>query len=195
MDYINNLDSGKSFIHTEYIDLKVCDNLLEYFENHPNKGPGKTYSGNNLTVDTLVKKSTDLHISYGCIDKPITDYLISLQKVLENYIVKFPTLNNQNKFTIVEGFNIQRYYPNEGFFKWHCEISGIKSSSRLLVFTTYLNTINDGGETEFMYQNIKIKPKKGLTMLFPADWMYVHRGVTSSTETKWIATGWFSYVE
>jgi hypothetical protein len=59
---------------------------------------------------------------------------------------------------------------------------------------TYLNDINDGGETEFLYQNIKIKPKKGLTLIFPADWTFTHRGIASSTEEKFIVTGWYNYL-
>ena len=30
---------------------------------------------------------------------------------------------------------------------------------------TYLNDIKDGGETEFYYQKLKVKPEKGLTLI------------------------------
>lgn len=193
---INNNGDGSLFIQTTYIDENVCKDLIEYFEKHPSQEPGKSYSGNNLIVNTTVKKSTDVHItSLDCYNLAINNYLIELQNSLNDYVLKFPTLQKHNKYTIGKGFNIQRYYPNEGFFEWHCERNSLQSSPRLLVFTTYLNTVSDGGETEFMYQDVKIKPKTGLTLIFPADWMYYHRGITSSTETKWIVTGWFSYVE
>lgn len=194
----NHFDDGSLFIQLTYIDVTICKDLIEYFEKNPNKKPGAVYSGSNdfLTVNTTVKKSTDLSItSLDCNNFAINNYLISLQNSLNIYLEKFPTLNKHTKFTIGDYFNIQRYYPNEGFFEWHCERNSLQSSPRMLVFTTYLNSVNDGGETEFMYQNVKIKPETGLTVIFPADWMYVHRGITSSTETKWIATGWFSYVE
>ena len=58
---------------------------------------------------------------------------------------------------------------------------------------TYLNDIKKGGETEFYYQKLKIKPETGLTLLWGCDWTFTHRGITSPTETKYIATGWYSY--
>ena len=62
-----------------------------------------------------------------------------------------------------------------------------------MVFMTYLNDVTDGGETEFYHQQLKIKPKKGLTVIWPAGYTHVHRGITSNTETKYIATGWYGY--
>ena len=58
---------------------------------------------------------------------------------------------------------------------------------------TYLNDVIDGGETEWYYQNIKIKPERGLTVIWPSDWTFTHRGNTSPTQTKYIATGWFNF--
>ena len=60
---------------------------------------------------------------------------------------------------------------------------------------TYLNDVTDGGETDFFYQRIKIPPKKGLTVIWPADWTYTHRGIPSKTQDKFIVTGWFNYTE
>jgi len=58
---------------------------------------------------------------------------------------------------------------------------------------TYLNDVDDAGQTEFFYQQVKIKPIKGLTLFWPADWTHTHRGVTSLTQTKYITTGWYSF--
>jgi hypothetical protein len=58
---------------------------------------------------------------------------------------------------------------------------------------TYLNDVNDGGETHFYHQELKVQPRKGLTLIWPADWTYTHRGIASPTEDKYIVTGWYSY--
>ena len=42
---------------------------------------------------------------------------------------------------------------------------------------------------------LKIKPKKGLTVLWPTDWTYTHRGIASPSQLKYIITGWYSYTE
>ena len=64
---------------------------------------------------------------------------------------------------------------------------------RHLVFMTYLNDCDAG--TEFLFQDIKIQPKKGLTLIWPSDWTFTHRGIVSTTQEKFIATGWTSLNE
>jgi hypothetical protein len=70
----------------------------------------------------------------------------------------------------------------------------MKVLDRHLVFMTYLNDIEDHGETEFYHQMLKIKPEKGLTLIWPADWTFTHRGNPSPSEQKYIVTGWFNYI-
>jgi hypothetical protein len=59
---------------------------------------------------------------------------------------------------------------------------------------TYLNDIKEGGETEWFHQKLKIKPEKGLTVIWPAEWLYLHRGCVAKKETKYIITGWISFI-
>ena len=72
------------------------------------------------------------------------------------------------------------------------ERGGLAKADRHLVFMTYLNDVVDGGETEVSSEN-EIKPEKGLTVICSTDWTYTHRGLTSPTQTKYIATGWFNF--
>ena len=46
-----------------------------------------------------------------------------------------------------------------------------------------------------MYQERKLQPKKGLTAIWPTDFTHTHRGVVSPTQTKIIATGWFTFLD
>ena len=57
---------------------------------------------------------------------------------------------------------------------------------------TYLNDVKNGGETEFYWQKIKIKPKKGLTLIWPTEFTHLHRGIPTPIEEKYIVTGWFN---
>ena len=63
----------------------------------------------------------------------------------------------------------------------------------MLVFMTYLNDVLDGG-TEFKYQKLITKAKKGLTLIWPSDFTHTHKGQISNTSEKYIITGWFSYI-
>ena len=193
---LNKFDiaSNDQFIRGWFIDEKVCDDLVSYFEVHPNRHSGVVSSKYGKQVNETMKKSTDVSISPCCNDEIFVRYMEQLNLVIQEYKKVFSSLDSLAYWNIKENINVQRYFPNEGFFAWHCERSSLGVSNRLLVFTTYLNDVIDGGETEWLHQKLFISPKKGLTVISPADWMYTHRGVTSPTETKYIATGWISYV-
>ena len=62
---------------------------------------------------------------------------------------------------------------------------------RVLVYMTYLNDVDNGG-TEWLFQNYKTEAKKGLSVIWPAEWTHTHKGVISQQE-KYIATGWYVF--
>ena len=182
------------FIYGNYIDTSVCDSLVDYYEKCPNKQPGKV-GGVKYNVNPDYKDSMDIGINPRDENPIVQNYLNELKKILIQYKERYVWCDkNQGRWSLVEDFNVQRYLPGQGFKVWHFErTSTEKSIKRHLVFMTYLNDVNDGGETEWLYQNIKIKPKKGLTVVWPAEWTFTHRGVVSLSETKYIATGWYSF--
>lgn len=58
---------------------------------------------------------------------------------------------------------------------------------------TFLNNCKNGG-TQFKYQNLTIPAKKGLTLIWPAEWTHTHKGQISIEEEKYIITGWFNFL-
>ena len=58
---------------------------------------------------------------------------------------------------------------------------------------TYLNDVTDGGGTEWYHQEYQSNAKKGLSLIWPADFTHVHKGIVSPTQEKYIVTGWFVY--
>ena len=49
--------------------------------------------------------------------------------------------------------------------------------------------------TEFQYQKLKVKPVKGKMVIWPTDFTHFHRGITSPTQDKYIATGWLNFFD
>jgi hypothetical protein len=193
-------NNKNNFIAGGYINKAVCDDLINYFESCKYKTRGEIGSADlksgkiTVGVNNSVKVSTELGITYFNIDKEIINYYKELDKVLELYKKKYEYCDiSQGRWGIRENWNIQGYKPKEGFYKWHTERICLENSGRHLVFMTYLNDVTDGGETEFYYQKLKIQPKKGLTIIWPADWTFTHRGIASTTQSKYICTGWYSY--
>lgn len=173
-------------------DLTICDQLIEYFKRSPNKQEGTV----GPVVDKNIKDSTDCIVPVETNSDIINSYFDELAEICEKYKNKYPFCDRYASWEIVEPIQIQHYKPNGGFKKYHTERTNANTnrSSRHLVFMTYLNDVNNGGETEFYHQKIKVKPKKGLTLIWPVDWTHTHRGIPSPTEEKYIITGWYSFI-
>ena len=183
----------ETFINeTMLSDLSICDGLIEYHKNNVEyKRRGLTAAGE---VTNKNKVSTDAIVHGGSQNNIIKMYKSEIASATQIYCKKY-SLENLFQIGIKEPFNIQHYAPNEGFFNWHCERSYYQSHQRALVFMTYLNDVEDGGETEFYYQQLKIKPVKGKMVIWPPDFTHLHRGITSPTQEKYIATGWMNFFD
>jgi hypothetical protein len=191
----HSINKKNNFISGWYMkDKSICDGIIEIF-NNSKKEKGKLY----LKEDFTIKKSTDVYVSPSDNRSEITSYLNHLSNCIDEYKkIYIYSDQSQPRWGMTENFNIQKYLPNEGFYKFHCEKKGGDNSiisKRHLVFMTYLNDLKfKGGETEWFYQKIKLRPEKGLTVIWPAEWLFTHRGITSTKETKIIATGWYSFI-
>lgn len=183
---------GGNFMGAWFLeDISICDHLITLFESNPDRQVPGSVGGDNIDKD--LKNNTEI---YFMIDEPeIYGYHLQLQKVCEEYIKKYPYCD-RGRWSIIETMKIQKYMPpDQGYHAWHCEREhhGLMLS-RHLVFLTYLNDVTDAGETEFYHQKIKVKPQKGLTIIWPSDWTHTHRGLVSPTQTKYIMTGWYNLI-
>tara|TARA_R110000822_G_scaffold187340_3_gene326124 strand:- start:600 stop:1166 length:567 start_codon:yes stop_codon:yes gene_type:complete len=170
----------------------TCDRLIEAYEeiNNTNTGlPKKSFEINNKErrCDKAVFLSgwKDTYINL------INDFNNELTNSLVKYAENFPVLQNLNYASFE--IKIQKTKLGQGFHSWHCEQDDYHSATRMLVWTVYLNDIDKGGETEFLYQSERIKAKKGRVVFFPANWTHIHRGNPPLSETKYIATGWYNF--
>ena len=178
---------------------ELCKSFINTFEASDEKKPGIVYGpdGNSFTSG---KKSTDISFHPGYLEHntwgPLLKQLIPvIEKGQVDYINRYQTaMENIDPFEISPLFNIQRYLPGEGFSTWHCERATLPHSNRVLVWMVYLNSLTDRGETEFLYQHHFEEPKEGKLVIWPSDWMYMHRGVSSLSQTKYIITGWFTHI-
>lgn len=189
------IDADKSFIGGWILpDTRICDELIDHFERNDRKRPGEILRGHESLILKDVKDSIDLPLSPN--DGVSLRYLEIMQTAVEEYKKKY-VWSNMTAAWRIEAVNLQKYNPGGAYFEWHFErmSSNYIDGGRHLVFMTYLNDVTDAGETEFFYQNVKVKPQKGLTLIWPVDWTHTHRGCPSLTETKYIVTGWFRFVD
>ena len=190
--------SIKDFILTSYLeDISICDQIIEYHKISNDKFSGQSYSvsSNAPVVNKDIKDSTDVTLEFNTM--LWKKYSEQLQNVVNMYMDIFVYAGITSRWRVTETVNIQHYKPNGGFKTWHAERTShiFPIVNRHLVFMTYLNDVYDAGETEFFYQKFKVQPRKGLTVIWPADWTHTHRGIPSPTEEKYIVTGWFNFTE
>ena len=62
-----------------------------------------------------------------------------------------------------------------------------------MVFLFYLNDVEEGGETEFLYQDLKVKPKTGSLIVFPPYYTHAHRGKAPESGKKYIINTWLKW--
>lgn len=179
-----------SFIYAldHALDGDTCQKMVDRFEHHPEQQyQGKI--GQNATTEQSIKRSIDLRIS-GREDWMDIDQLLqqslSLGLSLIAGLHPFFKANRLND----TGYNMQKTSTGE-FYHWHVDGGPGEFSRRQLVAIWYLNPAPEqGGETEFYFQKLSIKPERGMLLLFPPFWTHLHRGNTVSAGTKYIATTW-----
>ena len=94
--------------------------------------------------------------------------------------------------------NLQRYTAGTGGYPyWHCELypkdASCETLHRTVLWTIYLNDSFEEGETEFLYQQRKIKPKAGSLLIAPTAFTHTHRGNKPVGGDKYIATSWLLF--
>jgi hypothetical protein len=114
-------------------------------------------------------------------------------EIVEAYVKHHPILA-ENPRCVFEG-KVQRTLPGQGYHIWHCEQNGTKTHDRdrFLAWSVFLNDVEEGGETEFLHQHLRFKPKAGTALVFPAYFTHLHRGNPPLSGEKYIATGWVEY--
>lgn len=174
-----------SFMGFNYVSHEACDQIIAAF-NIMDPQEGRISGG----IDKSKKDSLDISISPNI---PFKKYREELLAIVDAYRVYYRLDEYGPPVGIVEPVNIQKYPIGGAYHKIHCDRGpNPPSDKRELVFMTYLNDVIDGGETEFPFQKTIIKPKKGLTLIWPTNWTHMHRGLPSSTDEKIIITGWLS---
>ncbi len=166
---------------------QFCTDVVQRFENAKDEQyEGRI--GQLADKDISIKKSTDLVISgkkhWQDIDRTL---FRALGSAIQEFRETYPFFKGPFKDM---GYGIQKTSAGE-YYHWHIDGGSHDFSHRQLVAIWYLNNVaGPGGETEFLFQNVKIKPEIGKLLLFPPFWTHEHRGVTLKKGLKYIATTW-----
>ena len=173
-------------IYENTLSKELCESIIKSFEeNNEQHYVGGTIKG----IDLNIKNTKEMVFSNSILNKYDNYLFESLRTHLKMYF----NVNTPFFMDIDDtGYQIQKYVANEGFYTTHVDSETVlrnnKLGTRVITFIWYLNDVEEGGETFF--DNLKIKPKTGSLLLFPATWTYPHRGGMPISNDKYIITGW-----
>jgi len=108
------------------------------------------------------------------------------------YEQEYSVIKNAGRHTNYH-FKIQKTKIGGGYHIWHFEAGNRELSYRFLTWILYLNDVHEGGETEFLYQHMRVKPEQGTLVIWPAAFTHTHRGNPPLSNEKYIVTGWTEF--
>ena len=172
------------YIAHKQLTPEFCKHCIGKFESDPTIYPGQTFKGH----DVAIKQSDDVMISrynrWNQEDQQISTVLTrNVTNFTTQFRAKFPWWTPPVGLHDT-GYQMQRTVPN-GFYTWHNDFE----TGRWYTFIFYLNDVKHKGYTEFI-DGTKIKPTAGKLLLFPANTLFEHRGVSPVNEIKYLITGW-----
>ena len=178
-----------------YNDI-LFEKIIEFFDKNKHlHNKGTIDKGVNLSE----KKTTDLTIDPLDLRNKnyliFNDYFKELFNCYNDYKKQWPFIDESIQILDIPSFNIQKYLPGDHFSKIHTERSSTSTSHRVFAWMTYLNDVdeNSGGSTKFKHFDISFKPKKGKTLIWPAEWTHAHSGDVVKSGVKYIITGWMCF--
>jgi len=164
-------------VFPDAVDPNFCDYLCQYIDQSSTLAP---------------RNFTHVKDKQICLDAFSPGEAKALMEFVNGclfyYINEFSYLTN---FSYVSALCLlQKTAPQQGYHMFHGENINWNVADRTLAWMVYLNDVEEGGETEWLYQQRKIKPEKGTVVIWPGSFTHIHRGNPPMSE-KYIATGWY----
>lgn len=177
---------------------EYCDRLIKHFEwckNH-NHAYGRPESA-HIKQDTATNLNPSNTYEIDYMSANISEYVAEFNQgfwdvCYADYLKTYSVLAEADRHTIF-AYKIQKTLPGGGYHVWHCENGEKAYARRIGVYILYLNDVDEGGETEFLYLSKRIKAKKGRLVIFPPNYPWAHRGNPPLSGTKYILTGWTEF--
>ena len=188
------------YIKDNFLTLKECSRFIDLFEKAKKQGLVK----NRQTLEECarhLKADETLVLSKENLSKIVPDEYKKLKDTLISKILA-EVYNYQCHYSILQDIRsqkvstarLQKTSLGEGYHIWHFEALD-KCVNRVLVFSVSLNNVNNGGETEFLYQHKRYEQKAGQLLIWPAHFTHTHRGNPPLSNEKYIITGWIDQDE
>ncbi len=155
---------------------EFCEEIIARFEADDRKEPSKTQRGVNEDVRSGTMLSTALLEEWSDVRKKMA---AQFEKNLAQYVDKYRSLSSMShsERSYLTPPLIEKIEKGQGF-NWHIDAGPAGTHKRILSSILYLRNIEEGGATEFPYQQAAVRPQQGMMVIFPPFWTHLHRGAT-----------------
>jgi hypothetical protein len=180
-------------IYENAISREDCDRIIKdterFFESSPKEnvlvGAAQTPFYEFTRLDYSLNANQHLPKAAEVVDE-------ALHRCIQEYASEYFVIKQVNAST--KEVKLQKTPPRGGYHFWHCENFNKETATRGLAWMIYLNDIPSGeGETEFIWQKLRVQPEAGKCLIWPTQFTHTHRGNPVYSTTKFIATGWYTY--
>jgi hypothetical protein len=172
-----------------------CDKIIAQYESMVQSGHGQTRFYTESAPRTW-KDDTQLFtddIDHMPLRADVREFNIAFwENYYPIYEQEYSALKESGRHANY-AFKVQKTKIGGGYHTWHYESGDAETSCRLLTWMLYLNDVHEGGETEFLYQHMRVKPEQGTLVIWPAAFTHTHRGNPPLSNEKYIVTGWTEF--
>ena len=186
------------------VDLAKKDSTDLYLSQHESWAQERNEIANIMLQATIAYAKAYPFILTGAISPSFQDPKTGeVRTVTHEDVANMPDEQIQQIVTTVytmDDINMQHYTKGKGgYHHWHSEHyphpndPSQKSLHRTLLWLIYLNDVEKGGETEFFYQQAKLKPKQGSIVMAPCGFTHTHRGCVPESNDKYVLASWVIY--
>jgi hypothetical protein len=178
-------------VYDNVFDEEYCNRVIDRFESINKTGAFSSDGTEQFKEGSLGRRDTSVFFERNAQDVS-NEIQQAVMSCFEEYKKTYVGLND---IPLVSWCcKVQRTGHSGGYHVWHNEHGGdIGAMRRAAVWILYLTSHEGSGETEFLQQGVRVEPRAGRVVIWPASFTHPHRGNPVYNETKYIATGWFEH--
>ena len=187
-------------IYDESVPVELCEEFVKDYEKakenrtfiDTSKPDNETGQFDNFPAHIRQDEAVYVAPCYSSVlpIPPVKEYFKYLVDCYYSYIKKYSITFLGPVYNDI--FKIHKVKKSEGYHVWHYERGKSECTDRLMVYMTYLEAPEEGGETELLHQSLRIDPVVGRTLIWPAGFTHMHRGNPPLEGEKMYITGWFT---
>lgn len=171
------------WLYPDAFPANLCDHLIKRYDADPTKTrhPIKVgaYTENRRCPKILISR----RVEWQDEDQAVAALLerIGIHHYERIYGVRWPFADT--------GYEIARYEPPHDHCNPHFD-GGVVT--RLTSVIVYLNDVDEGGETVFIRQGVRAKPRRGSALLFPPTYTHPHYAPPPLSGPRYVIVTWFT---